>query len=588
MLQSQHDALALDFLAAQGNTEEVHRQLKRALSGASDRENELREKVRENSEAHQEIQRLKEEVSHLKRESSSLGDSLETERRGQHKQLTDLQSRDADLAKFQREVESRENTINKLHEQVASVKEQLREAQAESDLRAEQLRNAKANSDRVLSTIEQLERSAENDKRERVNCERKLLEAENTNTTVSRLKSRVHELESGLSVAHEESRALSHAKSAADDQHQRHVQELESSKKRVQSLESRIESILQEKSTFVDEISDTRRKIAAAKELAEEERQKRIRSEASVDALRRVGDEKRFYVDEFSAKTQEIESRQLQAEEEKRSLRIKINELKSVCDEKDSAFVAEASDRLKLEKDIKQLKAALQKRSQELSNSASYSSMLRSEGRNARKQVLEAVGQIREMVNIVRIDAHSVGVEIRSPEAKTRSPAARSGSSQGGSGGAEFDEESLSLGLSEALGINDLSGSLEALRSAIAFVRSAPKNRIEVETTSRRLEAECASLRKELGASEAKKNELASQYKHELHTMQLQITEVRRTDSKNPHLVHQIAVLEASLKQERDRKERLSGENEQLRAKLEHQSHDQQTVQSRTVKVICQ
>eukprot|EP01034_Spumella_vulgaris_P026587 gene26587-33188_t len=90
--------------------------------------------------------------------------------------------------------------------------------------------------------------------------------------------------------------------------------------------------------------------------------------------------------------------------------------------------------------------AECHKRSQELSNSASYTSMLRNEGRNARKQVLEAAGQIRE-------------------KAKTRSPLA------------------------------------------------------------------------------------ARRYKHELHTKQLQIPEVRRADSKNPHLMRQIGVLESSLKQ---------------------------------------
>jgi len=116
--------------------------------------------------------------------------------------------------------------------------------------------------------------------------------------------------------------------------------ELDSSRRKITSLESRIHSIMTEQNNFADEIAETRKRIAHAKEQAELERAQRLQSEAAVETLRRLGEDRRplppmhsqpLLTDEAAAAL----------EEEKRTLKNKINELKVTCDEKEALRVAE-------------------------------------------------------------------------------------------------------------------------------------------------------------------------------------------------------------------------------------------------------
>jgi hypothetical protein len=61
------------------------------------------------------------------------------------------------------------------------------------------------------------------------------------------------------------------------------------------------------------------------------------------------------------------------------------------------------------------LKSKLNMTSQEIAASNNRAAALRTEGRRARTQVLEAVAQMWEVVDIVRADARLVGVEMHTP-----------------------------------------------------------------------------------------------------------------------------------------------------------------------------
>ena len=69
-----------------------------------------------------------------------------------------------------------------------------------------------------------------------------------------------------------------------------------------------------------------------------------------------------------------------------------------------------------------------------------------------------------------------------------------------------------------------------------------------------------AILLKDLRSSEQKRWEVVTQCKEEIKVMNLQINELRRTDSKNPHLMHQIATLESLLYSEQEKNECLTSE----------------------------
>jgi hypothetical protein len=58
-----------------------------------------------------------------------------------------------------------------------------------------------------------------------------------------------------------------------------------------------------------------------------------------------------------------------------------------------------------LEKDIRQLQHALEKRNSELNSSAQSSSAFRAEGRRARKAVQAALQQVRDIYQVIVVDA---------------------------------------------------------------------------------------------------------------------------------------------------------------------------------------
>jgi RNA polymerase-interacting CarD/CdnL/TRCF family regulator len=53
-----------------------------------------------------------------------------------------------------------------------------------------------------------------------------------------------------------------------------------------------------------------------------------------------------------------------------------------------------------------------------------------------------------------------------------------------------------------------------------------------------------------------------------MHKMQQQLSDLRLADNKNPHLLHQIAVLEDLLKTEKEKKEKAFTERDELRQQI--------------------
>ena len=75
-------------------------------------------------------------------------------------------------------------------------------------------------------------------------------------------------------------------------------------------------------------------------------------------------------------------------------------------------------------------------------------------------------------------------------------------------------------------------------------------------------------------------------YQKQKLSLQQQLSEQRRYDSKNPHLMHQIATLEDSLRQERERKERALTEIDGLKDRLDKLGRDVvSSLHSKTAKV---
>jgi predicted nuclease with TOPRIM domain len=172
-------------------------------------------------------------------------------------------------------------------------------------------------------------------------------------------------------------------------------------------------------------------------------------------------------------------------------------------------------------------------------------------------------------------------------------------------------------GLSEALGINELSTALDALRGAVESSLkgngvAGTRSKAELLNANNRLTEEVTQLRQQLQELEARKVDAIAQLKDEVSffltkdfhsilthalllffpyqkqklSLQQQLSEQRRYDSKNPHLMHQIATLEDSLRQERERKERALTEIDGLKDRLDKLGRDVvSSLHSKTTKV---
>jgi septal ring factor EnvC (AmiA/AmiB activator) len=229
-----------------------------------------------------------------------------------------------------------------------------------------------------------------------------------------------------------------------------------------------------------------------------------LQSEAAVEALRRKNEGKRL-LQNNSTEVKSALSLEL-IEEEKRAMTLKINELKMTCEEKEAQRIADSNDRKKLEKDIKHLKHTLEKRNTEINTSANYSSVLRSEGRNARKLIFSAVEQIKEIINVVRIDALSTGAEFGNVSKSVK-----------GTQNSDFNyDETSHLGLAEALGIHELTSAVDSMKVSINWVKSLSRSRIEMDAQIKRLNEENSKLQKDVKDSEQRKNEILNQYKEEV------------------------------------------------------------------------
>ena len=86
-----------ELLIAQNATEEIQRSLRKSLLQTTEKETELKEKNTEIVELRNEIDKKDNEIEKLHREDTSLGGSLEIERRNRQKQLSELTAKEGEL-----------------------------------------------------------------------------------------------------------------------------------------------------------------------------------------------------------------------------------------------------------------------------------------------------------------------------------------------------------------------------------------------------------------------------------------------------------------------------------------------------------
>ncbi|RYH32485.1 hypothetical protein EON65_00470 [archaeon] len=481
----------------------------------------------------------------------------------------DVQNKQSEMARVQRSLESCEVTVSRLQAELSTAKMDYQHVLIESEQRAQQLKVAQDNHQKALAALAQAEGSLIRERNSRNEVEGKLHLLEGEAGQAARNK--IVHLSAELDRSKEDVRALQHIKIRQEDHIAGLEQELQLSKQQIQALETRIENILKERSSFAEEVAETKRKIQTAKESYELEKSLRLRSEAAIDALKRAqGEDMRKLNMEglVTIRNNETESLHLLAEEEKRTLRGKIQELKMSCDEKEMLRQHEVHDKKKLEKEVETLQTLLAKRTNDLNTVNTHLSSFRKDGRVVRKQVLEVVSQITELVHKISLDMQLGFVEntsaLSSMELKLEAIDTSAGK------------------LPEALGVPALSEAAQKLKEYLTkYFSEHSKLRVQVEKRTD-CEAERDALRIQVSSLQEQRSTLLNQHQEEKRALQQQLLRLKNDDSEVGRLLAQIANLEATVKKEKERKERAITELEDVRAEVDRLTGNSLAVRERT------
>ena len=578
-----------DIAANQAAAEDVQKQLRKALSQSSEREMEIREKMKEITELRYDSDRKDEEIEKLRKEDSSLGGTLEIERRSRQKQLAELHARDGELMFLRSELEGQKNGNTKTLNLLSELKARLQEASEEVEEKGEQLRVVKAHNLKLNVTLEQLERGSEADNRDRVTLEKRVVSTDSMNSVISGLKSQLGAAEDTTRGLREQLRGLVESKIELEARHTQALKDIESNRKVLHSSEIRHNEILKEKSALVSESFELRSALAKAKDRTDHEYTLRLQTESNVETLKRASNENRLLTMDYTEREGRTEMLYVQGEEEKKTLRSSLVALQSAYDEKERARLSEISLKQRAEADLVKYKAMMEKANFDLADSTARAKALRTEGRKARKQILECVSLVRDMVYLVQLDSrpadrsdeHSrltatlTGVGGMSP-IKMRTSALED------VGDSEKDKQLL--GLCEALGMSELSSAVEGMKELIPWLRDTqPKLKIEQEASLKRLEGERNRLVKDLANAEQKGEDKDKNKKQrdEMRTLENQLLEARRREVDNSLLLsRQITTLEEKLSYEKELKQAALADLEKSRLKSDNLSKEMESHKS--------
>lgn len=329
--------------------------------------------------------------------------------------------------------------------------------------------------------------------------------------------------------------------------------ELELSRRRTQSLESRLQSVLSDRDNFLQKITETQAKLHQANILSVRER-----PPAPVDKTHELRNE--------------TSSALVMTSDQTKDLKNTINQLTTEVEERETKLTYEKRRRAALEKELESIKSAQSKLQEENEKLKNYSASFRSEGREARKDILEISGAVCEMIVHMRMDLQM-------------SPATKKIFSLD-----ELDgrNDSDYLKLSEALGIHELLGSIKSMRDTYGQLRDEWRRLRQKEEDLSLLEIELGRLRRQLDESESYKSMTVTKHSEDIKYWQQKYTELQSISSSSTQLKKRVSDLEKILNHEQNLKEKAIAELDMLREQVEklQSSATLQSV-SQTIVVFC-
>lgn len=463
---------------------------------------------------------------------------------GESNKLLDTQQKSS--SRLQLEVAAKSDEIASLRRQLQAVKTTLqmessqREAEANKNVRALeeidslmlQLDASRQNCEKMASSVKHLEASLAHEKSLRHASEAKAAEMQASYTRYQSvefvMQSNQREKESLQTV----NQSLSEANSQLEEKQKMLQSELDLSRRRVQSLETRLQSVLSDRDNFLQKISETQAKLHQANMLSVRERPAPV---------------------EKAQEPVKTETALVVSADYSRELKNTIDQLNTELEEKEAKLSYEKKKRAAVEREMEAMKVAQSKLQEDCDKLKSYSVAFRSEGREARKDVLEISGAVCEMIVHMRMDLQL------SPATKKIFSIEEVDS--------RVDADHLKL--SEALGIQELLASVKSLRETYGQLRDQWRRLRQKEDEASLQELELSRLRRHVDEMEASKSLIVSKHSEDVRYWQQKYSELQVVSSSSQQLKKRVSDLEKILAHEQNLKEKAIAELDVLREQID-------------------
>ncbi len=366
-LESKSKELKQELEQCTGAIETTKRELLDSKTTISGLENDLNSKIKElNQHAHNN-KSLQDLVNNYSKREEELKSTYETERKARSKQLVDYQLMDNDLTRLRIESDGNRSTINKLQDQISSYKTKLAEEMSTNENYLNQIRLLKSNNTKLTSTLQQMEKGLESDKKEMEALDKKLLDADSNINIINKLKLQIGILENDLQNQKEENKILLADKNDMIRSNNDVAVEIELLKRKINLNESKIVTLQSDNTSLNQELMDQKSKFNDSIKAYSTNKQVAGGSGANTHAL---------------------------------SEKIKL--LERGIEEKNELLSTEVNARMRHEQDIIKLKAMIERANRELILSTEKSTALRNEGRKGRKIVQELITYVKEYTQLTQ------------------------------------------------------------------------------------------------------------------------------------------------------------------------------------------
>lgn len=509
------------------------------LQSKTDEIDQLVRRLRSESEVdHGEQARklLDKELKEVKSQLQASHKLLEAQQKSASRLQIDLNSKNDEISSLRRQLHASKTSL-----QIESAQ---RESEANSNLRSVeemeslliQLDASRQNCEKLVASVKHLENSLANERAQRQALELKAAETNKSWLKSQAIMEQFNSVQISLEVSQKEVQELSSLKSGFEEKIKQLTADLDAAKRRNVSVESRLQSVLADRDSFLQKISETQAKLHRAN--MSNAREKPASLEKAAEAPR---------VEQSLVLHQQSDSTH-------RQLRLEIEQLNTEMEEKEAKLSFEKKRRTLVEKELEALKIAQSKLIDDCEKLKHYSAAFRSEGREARKEVLEIVGIITEIIVQSRVDLRM------SPTVKI------------GQSASDFDKKADSLEsikLVEALGIRDMTSATVQLREIVASLRSEMKRLKGQEENLLLVEVELTRLRRQVDEGDLNQRALQTKHADEVKYWQQRCTDLQSISASSTILKDKVTHLEKSLADERLLKERASKEVDDLSRELQ-------------------